>query len=140
MEFPVDIEIEDSLASLIKKLLKKKVSERLCNFKAIKFEKLFENFNFVINKNNKNKNKIYKINKLKNYFLFFSNFSKKLILIFQRDLEEYLLKPPFMPENQKLDFLSIKKFKYLDRINKVNFFLINQLNLIEKNENFVCFI
>jgi len=47
LEFPVDIEIDDSLASLIKKLLKKKVSERLCNLETIKNEKLFENFNFV---------------------------------------------------------------------------------------------
>lgn len=47
LEFPVEIEIEDSLASIVKKLLKKKVSERLCNLEAIKHEKIFENFNFV---------------------------------------------------------------------------------------------
>lgn len=31
-----------------------------------------------------------------------------------------------MPENQKLDYLNIKKFKYLDRINKVKLFLIKK--------------
>jgi len=35
------------LAALIKNLLKKKVSERLCNLEAIKHEIIFENFNFV---------------------------------------------------------------------------------------------
>lgn len=47
LRFPGNIQ-DDSTITFIKKLLKKKVTERLCNLDLIKQEKFYEDFNFVI--------------------------------------------------------------------------------------------